>query len=184
MVRQKRRTSRLDVGLVIAFAGIAFLVWALLAGVSRLMLQKMILTTAGMTDTLPAVTQNVKIFFVDTGFVIDLVGLAWMALSLTLIFFANWQKISISWAWLSAITQSLVAALGAMLVSSALYAPHIITGQADRTVLGKISQISLPIVLAIAILIWGLFVYWMLKRRASSMQQFGPSMTDSLRTNR
>ena len=93
MLGQKRRTSRLDVGLAIAFAGIAFLVWALLAGVSRLMLQ---LTAAGQTDTLPAVTQNVKIFFVDTGFVIDLVGLAWMALSLVLIFFANWQKISIS----------------------------------------------------------------------------------------
>lgn len=173
----------MDVGLAIAFAGIAFLVWALLGGVSRLMLQKMILTTAGQADTLPRVTQNVKLFFVDTGFVIDLVGLAWMALGLTLIFFANRQKISISWAWLSAIMQSLVAALGGMLVSSALYAPHIITGQADHTVMSKISQISLPIVIAIAVLIWGLFVYWMLKHRVR-MRHLGPSRTDSLRTNR
>ncbi len=173
----------MDVGLAIAFAGIAFMVWALLAGVSRLMLQNMIRTTAGLTDTLPTVTQNVRLFFVDTGFVIDLVGLGWLALSLTLIFFANWQKISISWAWLASLVQSLVAALGGMLVSSALYAPHIITGEADDSILSKISQISLPIVIAVAVLIWGLFVYYMLKRRAS-MRPFAPSRNDGLRTNR
>ncbi len=178
-----RRTTRLDVGLAIALAGIAFTVWAVVAGVSRLMLQNMLLTTAGQADSLPTLTMNIKLFFVDTGFIIDLVGLGWMAISLMLIFFANWQKISISWAWLSAILQTIVTALGGVLVSSALYAPQIITGQADRSVMGKISQISLPIVIAVAVVIWGLFVYWMLKRRAS-LRYLGPNPTDGLRTNR
>ncbi len=183
MPRRTRRTSRLDVGLAIALAGLAFVVWALVAGASRLMMQNIILAAAGSTETLPAVTRNVRLFFVDTGFVIDLVGLGWMAISLVLIFFASSQKVSISWAWLSATLQSMVAALGGVLVGCAIYVPHVITGQANYTVMGKISLVSLPLVIVIAVVIWGLFVYWMLKHRASS-RHLGPSMTDGLRTNR
>ena len=173
----------MDVGLAIALAGLAFVVWALVAGASRLMMQNIILAAAGSTETLPAVTRNVRLFFVDTGFVIDLVGLGWMAISLVLIFFASSQKVSISWAWLSATLQSMVAALGGVLVGCAIYVPHVITGQANYTVMGKISLVSLPLVIVIAVVIWGLFVYWMLKHRASS-RHLSPSMTDGLRTNR
>ena len=35
MLGQSRRTTRLDVGLALAFSGIAYLVWALVAGISR-----------------------------------------------------------------------------------------------------------------------------------------------------
>ena len=183
MSPRRRRTSRLDVGLAIAFAGLAFVVWALIAGLSRLMMQNIILARAGSAQALPAVTRTVRLFFVDTGFVIDLTGLGWLAVSLTLIFFASGQRISISWAWLSAALQSMVAALGGVLVGCAIYAPYIFTGRADYTVMGRISQISLPVVVIIAVIIWGLFVYRMLKRRAG-MRHLGPTITDGLRTNR
>ena len=182
MLGRLRRTSRLDVGLSLSFVGLAFMAWALVAGVSRVMMENVILLEEKLGD-IPAVTSNLKIFFVDTGFIIDVVGIAWMALSLALVFLASRQRISITWAWLSAVLQSLSAAAGALLVGWGVYAPHIIEGETNKTVLAKVSQISLPVIIALAILIWVVFAIWMLIDRAR-LDRRGPTLTDGLRTNR
>ncbi len=134
---------------------------------------------------LPPLSAAVKWFFSDVGFIIDLVGLAWMIITLLLIFLANRQKISISWAWITAGVQSLVTAVGAILVGWAVSMPffrgHV--NPQEKTLLEIFSMISLPVVIAIAILVWILFVIWMLVER-SRMERHGPSLSDSLRTNR
>lgn len=83
MLGRTRRTTRLDVGLAIAFTGISFIGWATVSGISRIMMRNMMRTSTGGEEP---VTRVVKIFFVETGFVIDIVGLLWLAMGLVLIF--------------------------------------------------------------------------------------------------
>ena len=172
-------------GLALSFAGVAYLVWALVAGIAREVVQEMIDSTAEMS-TLPALTLQVKIFFVDAGFVIDLVGLAWLGGSLVLVALSSRQTISISWAWMSAIVQSSVAALGAVLVGWASYQPHIriIDGMGEgQTAWEKVSSLSLPIIVPIAVVMWVTFLVWLLLERAR-LDRHGPTLSDGLRTNR
>ncbi len=191
MLGKIRRTTRLDVGLAIAFAGLAYLVWSLIAGGSRQLVQVFINSARDMEMELPAMTNGVKIFFVDAGFVIDIVGLAWLAVSMALVFLGSRQRISISWAWVSAICQSFTAGLGAVLVGGAVYAPHASTGAAggDGTIFEKVSEISLPVMIVLAIVIWTTFVIWLLidrarmNRHAPSRNRRGPSLRDASRSN-
>jgi hypothetical protein len=173
----------LDVGLAIAFTGVSFVGWAVVSGISRFMMQNMMLTSAAKGDALPDVTRILKVFFVETGFVIDLVGLAWLIATLVLIYLANRQRIGISWAWLSAMLQAIVGGGGALLVSWAVYAPHLITEEAEHGTLAKLSIITLPIVIAIAVAIWAVFVAKMLAERNRTIRR-GPSLSDGLRSNR
>lgn len=191
MLGKLRRTTRLDVGLAIAFAGLAYLVWSLIAGGSRELVQVFIDSARDMEMELPAMTKAVKIFFVDTGFVIDIAGLAWLTVSMALVVLGSRQKISISWAWVSAICQAFAAGLGAVLVGGAVYAPHARTGapSSDGTILEKVSEISLPVMIALAILIWTTFLVWLLvdrarlNRRGPSLRRRGPSLRDASRSN-
>ncbi len=191
MLGKIRRTTRLDVGLAIAFAGLAYLVWSLIAGGSRTLVQVFINSARDMEMELPAMTNAVKIFFVDAGFVIDIVGLAWLAVSMALVFLGSRQRISISWAWVSAICQSFTAGLGAVLVGGAVYAPHASTGAAsgDGTIFEKVSEISLPVIIVLAIVIWTTFVIWLLidrarlNRHSPSLHRRGPSLRDASRSN-
>ena len=91
MLGRLRRTRPIDVGLAICFAGLAYLVWAMVAGVSREVVQEMIKSTAVTALPLPELTRMVKVFFVDAGFVIDLVGLGWLAFSLALVVLSSRQ---------------------------------------------------------------------------------------------
>jgi len=188
MLGRLRRTSRLDAGLALAFAGIAYLVWALVAGTTRTLIQDMIRTNTLKGLAVPEFTRVVKIFFVDAGVVIDLAGLAWMAVSLTLVVFSSRQKISISWAWVSAICQSFAAAAGAVLVGWAAFMPHqapIAIGAEgnffDRP-WEKVSGFSLPVVLVVALVVWVTFLVWLLVERAR-LDSRGPTLRDGLRTN-
>ena len=182
MLGRLQRTTRVDVGLSVAFAGMAYLVWALVAGTSRHLVQDMIRSTAG--QSLPQITTDVKVFFVDVGFLIDLVGLAWMVVSLLLIVFASRQKLSISWAWVSAVCQAGVAALGAVLVGQAVLAPHTAPSSTpEPTALEQVSGMSLWVILAVAILIWVTFLVWLLVERARFDRRRGPTLRDGLRTN-
>ena len=185
MLGRLKRTTRLDVGLALAFVGVAYLVWALVAGMSRALVQEMIKTTYKSHEALPVFTRAVKVFFVDTGFVIDLVGLGWLAASLFLVAFSSRQRISVSWAWVSAICQSSVAALGAVVVGWAAYAPHVVrlslSGEND-TPLETVSSISLPVIVPMALLIWVMFLIWLLVERAR-LDRRGPTLTDGLRSN-
>ena len=186
MLGRARRTSRLDVGLALAFTGIAYLVWALAAGTARNLIQDMIQVTTAMGEEVPGVTRGVKIFFVDAGVVIDLVGLAWLAVSLLLVVFAGRQKFSISWAWVSAICQSFVAAWGAVLVAWAAFLPFgpkvAAAGAPASTTLEKVSGLSLPVVLAVAVIVWSSLLVWLLFERSRFFNR-GPTVRDSLRTN-
>jgi len=168
-----------------AFAGLSYLVWALIAGGSRALVQHFI-DYAEFTDmTLPGLTRAVKVFFVDTGFAIDLAGLAWLVASMVLVLLGSSQKISISWAWACAMCQSFAAGLGAVLVGGAVYAPYAMSGQHvshDQTVLARVSAVSLPVMVPLAILTWTTFLVWMLASRAR-LDRRGPSLRDGLRSN-
>lgn len=186
MLGRTRRTSRLDVSLALAFTGIAYLVWALVAGTARNLIQDMIQATMSMGEKVPPITSGVKVVFVDAGVAIDLVGLAWLTLSLLLIVFAGRQKFSISWAWVSAICQSFVAAWGAVLVAWAAFLPFASKvdplAPAENTAWAKVSGLSLPVVLGVAVVVWSALLLWLLFERSRFFNR-GPTVRDSLRTN-
>lgn len=188
MLGRHRRTSRLDVGLALSFAGLAFLLWALVAGLCRVIMLEVIRSrhhlVASQDASFSELTEGVKIFFVDTGFIIDVVGLAWMVGSLLLVVLASRQRVSISWAWLAAGVQSLIAALGATLVGWMAYLSlEVYDTTQGQGVLETLSQISLPVVVGMAVAVWVVFVIWMLVERAR-LDRHGPTQTDGLRTNR
>ncbi|HUT57133.1 MAG TPA: hypothetical protein VNA25_04585 [Phycisphaerae bacterium] len=187
MLGRLRRTTRLDVGLALVFSGVSYLVWSLVAGTSREMVREMILASHLSDLTIPEFTQVVKVFFVDMGFMIDLAGLAWMLLSLALVLYSARQKLSISWAWLSAIVQSFVAAGGGVLVGWAMNLPLRPIAEAGRgreqvSELTRLSEVSLPVILSLAILTWVTFLVWLLVERARFRSR-GPTLRDGLRTN-
>ena len=169
-------------GLALAFVGIVYLVWALVAGLSRHVVQEMIKSAAASEAHLPRATMVVKVVFLKGAILIDLAGLAWLALSLYLVVRGSRQRASISWAWVSAVCQSLVAAVGAVLVGWAAYKPHVLpVGQAPST-WEQIRHISLAVVMAIAVLLWVTALVWLLIERAR-LDRHGPTLRDGLRTN-
>jgi len=171
--------------LALAFSGLAYLAWALVAGSSRHLVQEMIKAAAYHNLKIPEFTQAVKMFFVDTGFVIDLVGLAWLALALVLVVLSSRQRISISWAWVAAICQVFTAAGGAALVGWAVYAPNVVpreTIETSQTPFEIVSEISLPVIIAVAVLLWVVCLVWLLVERAR-LDRRGPTLRDGLRTN-
>lgn len=184
MLGRVRRTTRTDVGLGLTFVGLSYLVWALVAGASRGLVQEMIKSTAQRNDPLPDFTYGMKVFFVDAGFVIDLVGLAWLTVSLALILQSSRQRVGISWAWVSAMCQSFIAAVGAVVVAWGTYAPHVVVLKipTDGTPWETVSYISLPVVMVAALLIWVTFLVWLLIERARFKHR-GPTPRDGLRTN-
>ena len=139
-----------------------------------------------MGEKVPPITSGVKVVFVDAGVAIDLVGLAWLTLSLLLIVFAGRQKFSISWAWVSAICQSFVAAWGAVLVAWAGFLPFASkvdpAAAAENTAWAKVSGLSLPVVLGVAVVVWSALLFWLLFERSRFFNR-GPTVRDSLRTN-
>ena len=182
MLGQLRRTTRTDVGLALAFAGVSYLVWSLVAGFSRGLMQQFIYSTYASEVQMPNFTRAVKVFFVDAGFMIDLVGLAWMVVSLVLVLLSSRQKISVSWAWVSAVCQTFIASLGAVLVGWVVYAPYMIAAEQDPSIFERVSEISLPVIVVIAVVIWTIFLVWLLTERAR-LDRHGPTMRDGLRSN-
>jgi hypothetical protein len=190
MLGRLRRTTRLDVGLALCFSGVACLIWFLVAGTSRDMIGDVILYTAhsSAVGDLPEFTRAVKVFFVDAGVAIDLVGLGWMVVSLLLVVYSSRQRISISWAWASAVSQGLVAALGGVVVGYAMTLPYrrlvTIDGRpAEATTMEVVSRLSLPVVLTFSILIWVSVLVWLLVEWVRYKHRLGPTLADGLRTN-
>ena len=169
-------------GLALTCAGLAYLVWALVAGISREVMQELIRSASSQAGKLPEWTSGVKIFFVDAGIAIDLVGLGWMAASLVLVALSSRQRISISWAWTCAIVQAFLAALGSVLVSYSAYLPFFMPARTgnDTTVLEKVSALSLPVTLALAVLVWVTFLLFLLAERAKIRR--GPTLRDGMKT--
>ncbi len=142
-------------------------------------------TDQGMA--LPRMTWLVRVFFVDAGFVIDVAGLAWLIVSMLLVMYSSRQRISISWAWMAASLQAFIAALGGILVAWAVHLPYrstltTIQGRQSPTALEQVSELSLPVILIIAILIWVTFLVWLLFERAR-FDRRGPTLRDGLRTH-
>jgi len=186
MLGRLRRTTRTDVGLALSFAGVSYLVWAFVAGVSRNVVQKLITLDGLDTVVLAESARRVKLVFVEGGVFIDAVGLAWLAGSLFLVMLSSRQRCSISWAWVSALCQAVVAALGAVLVGWGAYQFNVVLASAavpDSPALQKVSEISLPVILAVAVVLWSTVLVWLLVERAR-LDRRGPTLRDGLRTNR
>ncbi|HPS53444.1 MAG TPA: hypothetical protein PLK08_07820, partial [Phycisphaerae bacterium] len=96
------------------------------------------------------------------------------------------QKISISWAWLCAMTQCFFAAVGGVVVATAVFAPYGFRWPENLKALEIFNQISFPVFFAIAIIIWAVFVYSMLRARYRWLLRMsgGPSICDSVKSNR
>lgn len=185
MLGRLQRTTRLDVGLILACSGLAYLVWALVAGVSRSIVQEMNQYVAYHDVHVKGITRTVQLFFVDAGFVIDVAGVMWLTASLALMLLASRQRISVSWAWVSAIMQSFVAACGAVLVAWAAYLPHVVSTEkleGKATAAERVSEVSLQVVVPVALLIWATFLVWMLVERAR-LNRRGPTLHDGMRSN-
>ena len=190
MLGRLRRTTRLDVGLALAFSGISYLVWALVAALSRSSANQVFdnISRAGCTwEGLSPSSAWVKTMFVEAGIAIDVIGLTWLAASLLLIVFSSRQYFSISWAWVSAICQGFTAALGAVLVGWAEQQPYemLITpmrAAPPRTAWADVSSFSLLVTLAMAVVVWVGFLVWLLVDR-SHLDRRGPSLRDGLRSN-
>ncbi len=173
--------------MALTFSGLAYLVWALVAGISRDSVQDLINTIATTGVTLPRSTSFVKTLFVDAGIAIDLVGLAWLAGSLFLVVSSAKQRFSVSWAWVCAICQTFVAAIGAVLVGWAIQHPYAeivpkSTEAIPPTAWQQVTGISLMAALVLAVLVWTLFFIRLLVQR-SHWSKRGPSLRDSLRSN-
>ena len=172
-------------GLAVSFAGMAYLVWAVVAGVSRDVVQELLKSAVVRDFTLRDSAHVLKVIFVEAGIVIDLVGLAWLAASLFLVMWSSRQRCSISWSWASAIGQAIVAALGAVLVGWAAYQPHVVPADAPvppSATWAKVSAISLPVVAVVAVVMWVVVLVWLLVERAR-LDRRGPTLRDGLRTN-
>jgi hypothetical protein len=191
MLGRVRRTTRLDVGLSVGFAGVAYLVWALVAGTTRAMVSDLIDALAGFDANISLLTEWVRYVFVDAGVAIDVVGMVWLAGSLLLVVLSSRQRISISWGWLTAFLQLTTASLGAVLVSYDIHRSYteLISPMMDpntevqRTGLQQVSSISLAVSIPIAVLIWTVFLVWLLVERAHYTRRQGPTLRDALRTN-
>lgn len=187
MLGRLKRTTRLDVGLAISFAGVAYLIWALVAGVTRTLVADMVRAFAGTQTDLSGSPQAVKTLFVDAGFAIDVVGLAWLAATLVLIVLASRQRIGISWSWVSAACQSLLAAMGGLWVAWAVHIPYAGAvlppdGAVDQTPWAQLSGVSLPVIIPLAIVLWVAALVWLLVERARYNRR-RITLRDGLRTN-
>lgn len=183
MLGRTRRTTRTDVGLSLSMVGIAYLVWALVAGVSRRLVGELVAYSSVFDTGWPWSARAVRVLFVEAGWALDVLGLAIMVVGLLLVVYSSRQRLSVSWAWLTASCQLMIAALGGIWVAWAVHLPT----QPSRireadTPWEQLSGLSLPVLLGLAILIWVIFLVTLLADRAR-LRRLGPSLRNGLRTN-
>ncbi len=180
MLGQLRRTTRTDVGLALAFVGIAYLAWVLVAGVARTLVADLISFRGAFDPTLPLATRMVRIVFVDAGWAIDLAGLVWLVVSLVLVVASSRQRFSISWPWLSAVVQTIIAAVGGIAVAWSVHLPYR-QAEVEATAWEQVSGISLPVLTVVAVVLWVTCLVMLLVERAR-LDRHGPTRRDGLRT--
>lgn len=172
-------------GLALSLVGVAYLVWALVAGVTRRLVGDLVSYLSVFNENWPWSTRAVRVLFVEAGWALDVVGLVWLVVSLLLVVYSSRQRLSVSWAWLSGMGQTIVAALGGIWVAWAVHLPrraqlHV---PDPTTPWAQLSGLSLPVLLGLAILIWVVFLVVLLTDRARLARR-GPSLRDGLRTMR
>jgi hypothetical protein len=188
MLGRTRRTTRIDVGLSLVFAGLGYLVWALVAGSSRAMVQELMDAFARKGQAVSRVTEWVRYIFVDAGVAIDICGLVFLSGALVLVFLSSRQRLSISWAWAVSFLQVCIAGLGSVLVALDVHHQYNMlmpppAGDVERTALQTVSRISLVVSLPIAIALWVTMLVYLLVERARWNRRQGPSLRDAMRTN-
>ncbi len=171
-------------GLALAMAGVSYLVWVLVVGMTRAVVNE-VSRTAHIEkiplEALPTVTRWLWNSFIRAAGVWDVAGVLWLLVSLVLIVGSSRQRWIISWTWLSSICQSMAAALVAVwtalarTVPSADLTPHV--GQPPYPVTG---WTALSVALAVALLMWVTTLVWLLSERARLGRE--PSLRDTLRT--
>lgn len=182
MLGRKLRTTKTDVGMALAFAGCSYLVWAFVAGISRQTVQEFFRLQASGNLNLPGEAEIMQWVFVKLGVVIDLIGLAWLACSLLLIVLSSRQRISISWSWMAAMSQSLLAAIGGTLVGWTAYKGYFLPPNPAATPIEQVSQLSLPVIVVTAVVVWIFFLVMLLSERIRRRRR-GISLRDGLRSN-
>lgn len=161
--------------MALGLMGVSYLIWVLVAGICRHL--------AGLLGP-----TGQRLTFLSGGFitvhrqgwlVIDTLGLACMLVGLTLILGASRQRWSISWAWLCAMAQSILAALLAVWSAAAMAAE--IGRTATTAPASQVSWTSLSVTFALALLLWVTVLVWLLFENARLGR--GPSLRDGLRTH-
>ncbi|MDY7009549.1 MAG: hypothetical protein SVV80_02205 [Planctomycetota bacterium] len=183
MLGRVRRTSRVDVGLAMSFTGIAYLIWVLVVGVTRHLVNELSHAQyVGWTGDFPGVTKWLWNSFIHAAPVFDLVGVLWLLLSLGLIVGASRQRWSISCPWVCAICQTMAATLLAVWASLAAQTPHnVMTSYIQGPPFPTTGWTSLCVALAIALIMWVTSLVWMISERAQLMR--GPKLRDGMRTH-
>ena len=181
MLGQARRTTRADVGLALAMAGIAYLVWTLAIGVARGTVNDLSSIAHAQAAGYPTVTEWLCGAFLNAAGVWDLLGVLWLLVSLVLIVGSGRQRWIISWAWLSAICHGLAAALMAVWAALAAIAPFRASVPPQAPPAPSVGWGAFSVAIAIALIMWVAALVWMLAERARLRR--GPSLRDGLRTH-
>ncbi len=168
-------------GLALSLGGVAYLVWVLVVGVARELANELSRAAhVGGAHLAPA-SRWLSGAILHAAPVFDVVGVLWLGLSLVLIAGASRQRWSISWPWLCAICQAMLAALlGAWtgLAGGPAAAPAPLpTGSAYPTAGWAFMSVSV----AVALVLWVATLVWLLYERARLGR--GPSLRDGLRTH-
>ncbi len=176
MLGRTRRTTGTDVGLAIAFAGLAYLAWMLAAGVAC-HVAGLLQGHAGVVDGQGDVFRwGLTVWGVG----IDLLGLLWLLGNLMLVMAASRQRRSISWAWATAGGQVLAAVL--LACWTAFLGSRLLAGQ---TIAGPPLQPGgwtlFSVSIAIALATWVTVLVVLLYDRVRLGR--GPSLRDGQRTH-
>jgi hypothetical protein len=183
MLGRIRRTTRTDVGLALAFGGIAYLVCVAALGAGRHVVNAIsrgLHADKATLSSLPGAPRWLCHTFLQAAAVLDIVAVLWLVLSLALIVGASRQKWSISWAWMSAVGEALAAAL--LGVWAAVAAASDRTGRpAPADGYPTTGWTFLSVAVALALVLWVTVLVWLLYERARLGR--GPSLRDGLRTH-
>jgi hypothetical protein len=192
MLGRVRRTTGTDVGLAIAFAGISYLVWALVIGVGRHVVNEFSLAAyTGKLDMagFPMAARWLYNTLMHAAPVFDLVGVLWLILTLALIWGASRQIWSISWAWMSASIGSMVGTLlmiwfalsymaSAPFIFGAKPPAETLPGQLPYPTIG---WTPMTVAIAVALVVWTTVLVWLLYEQGRLHR--GPTLRDSLGTH-
>lgn len=172
-------------GLVLSFAGVAYLIWALAIGTGRHLvngLSRMVHAGEFPFDTLPTVTKWLCNTFFHAAPVFDVVGVLWLLLSLALIVGASRQRWSVSWPWMCALCQAGGAALMAAWAGLSGQAPFIYgVSYVGRPPYPTTGWTFMSVAVCLALVLWVGVLVWLLYERARLRR--GPSLRDGLRTH-
>ena len=186
MLGRVRRTTRTDVGLVISFVGVAYLIWTLAIGTSRHLVNQLARSAylgRLALGSLPVATRALYGAFIDAAAIWDTVGLLWLVLSLVLILGASRQRWSVSWPWMSATCQAMVSVLVTAWAGLSANAPSWPVGGPTSRPLPypHTGWTFMSLVVSLALVIWAGTLIWLLYEQARLGR--GPSPRDSLRTH-